>query len=779
MSLRFLPCLALILLLMLPVQAGQPLSAPRTSQPAAPAIHSAEPPEATSDPTSYDEQLGVTFTQNFSAIAYNVTAVEQTDPTSQTGPAYLLNGLSSAGYWYQVGLAWNWNPGSTPGTGFDMVYEVFDSAGESVLPLFGGAGLASVSVNPGDTVLLNLYFSSAHEVVMLVRDYNTGSSESVTYSAEGATTFVGQSASTSNSNGFFTGLMTEWWHPNAYYQNEATVTYSDPHFALKSGWMWMEEFSCDEPGCTNAALLFIAGTHSPTQYTDPAQLLEFSSHNATEFSDAYDFITGPAYTELMVSYSVSGGGAGYSPPTFSYVNGGVGQSLVLSRTPQTVEADAGSVWNVSLSLPGSSGDERWGLANESQTGLAGSTQTLDFAYEHQFLLVVTGGSPVQNQSGWYGVGASVEAQFYYEWGEANGSRLSAIGYSLGGSTVSLDRRGNGTFEVQLTMGAPQSLKILSTTQFQLTISGYPQAAPTPQSPTGDWWYDVGTDVQVSVPRYVSIATGQSRDHLSSYTLDGATAVIVGSERGTFTTPAIVMSAPRSIDFNYQTEYMITFTFTNIAGNAIVVPGAFVITPAGSYLANGTSAYWVDAGTTIHVKDIVWQGVDVTPSEPLNYTVTSPANENIRLDIYYLTFHVSDVFGLPVSGAAVQATLSNGSTVAVESETNGTAPVGLVPSGQFIATVSYLGLPTVVTGDPSQGQNYAVTVLLSAPLLVLVVLAVFLILVLSVFRRRRSPPSSQESPQSEPGGGAGIAALGRTGALAHGPSSTGQNSMALL
>lgn len=82
----------------------------------------------------YDEQLGLTFTQSFTSLEYNVTAVEQTDPTLADGPAYLLNGLSDVGYWYQVGVSWNWNPGTNPGTGFDMNFEVFDSAGIRYFP---------------------------------------------------------------------------------------------------------------------------------------------------------------------------------------------------------------------------------------------------------------------------------------------------------------------------------------------------------------------------------------------------------------------------------------------------------------------------------------------------------------------------------------------------------------------------------------------------------------------------------------------------------------------
>src|SRR5439155_7193736 len=118
-----------------------------------------------------------------------LTAVTQSD-TNVCDPAYLLNGLGSTGYWYQVGMSYDWpftagdyNPG------FGMNYEVFDSQGASVFPSSGG-GLSSIQVNPGDIVLLSLYFSGRN-VVMLARDWNTGSSASQTFSAARATSFLG------------------------------------------------------------------------------------------------------------------------------------------------------------------------------------------------------------------------------------------------------------------------------------------------------------------------------------------------------------------------------------------------------------------------------------------------------------------------------------------------------------------------------------------------------------------------------------------------------------
>ena len=80
--------------------AGSPLGFAKSSYetlPLAP-IGSASP---------YDEQVGVTFTQDFSVLAFNVTAVQFTD-SSGVGPGYLVNGLTNLGYWYQVGLSYNW-----------------------------------------------------------------------------------------------------------------------------------------------------------------------------------------------------------------------------------------------------------------------------------------------------------------------------------------------------------------------------------------------------------------------------------------------------------------------------------------------------------------------------------------------------------------------------------------------------------------------------------------------------------------------------------------------
>ena len=118
--------------------------------------------------------------------------------------------------------------------------------GNSIFPTSGGGGLAPFSgtVNAGDLVTLNLYFNGAGQVVLLAMDTATGAYAQLEYSAVGSTYFVGQPTSDANSNGFFTGLMTEWYHGAPYYSNAGQVVYTS-NFSLSSAWLWMDEFNAN------------------------------------------------------------------------------------------------------------------------------------------------------------------------------------------------------------------------------------------------------------------------------------------------------------------------------------------------------------------------------------------------------------------------------------------------------------------------------------------------------------------------------------------------------
>jgi hypothetical protein len=246
---------------------------------------------------NWDEQIANTFTQSFTSMAYNITAVAQVD-SDGCGPAYLLNGLSDQGYWYQVGVSYDWDCGAS---GFMMAYEVFDSNGVSIFPSNGGGGSISFTgtVNAGNILLLNLFFgtgSYSGQVVMYSYDWNTGAYASETYDNEGASYFTGLSNGAANTNGFFTGLMTEQYHSTPYYGTEQFVGYSNQQFALTSAWQWIDEWNV----VTNQSL-FYSASNSPVSFDNFHQLHEFSSNGATEYADAYVLDTGADPVSISVS----------------------------------------------------------------------------------------------------------------------------------------------------------------------------------------------------------------------------------------------------------------------------------------------------------------------------------------------------------------------------------------------------------------------------------------------------------------------------------------------
>jgi hypothetical protein len=546
----------------------------------------------------------MTFTQNFVSLAYNVTAVEQSDPSSGFGPSYLLNGLSDSGYWYQVGLSWNWDGTGTYSNyspGFNLNYEVFDPRGNSISPANGYGGIQGFSgpVYAGDTVLLNLYFSSTYGVVMLAKDYNTGSTAYQTYSAEGGSQFIGLSGATANSNGFFTGLMTEWYHSSAFYSNISPVVYSNPHYALGSAWMWIDEFGCPNTLCSNRTAIFDDATPGPVSYSIPNQLQEFSSHGATEFSNAYGLITGPAYLSLTVDYSVNGGGSGYGQPSFTYSYNGESQSVALSQSPITYAVDVGSAWGVTGMLPGSTQTERWALNGQQSTGVATSSQMISFVYQHQYRLFVTGGSGGADGDGWYasGSGATASSSGVYDRSAGSGERV--VSYSVDGTSTQVTPS-TGTISVALTMGASHQVVFTSTKQYEVSLDEGATTALnsiTPPTVSGDqYWYDAGSQFSLALNGAWGRASGMGT-RLVSYAVNGGNPIQTSTKGMVTIIPTELVSSPESV------------TTTTIAQYQLVTPTGILASMTSPSIHGDTG--WYDSNTSISVVyDNAWNVVSL-------------------------------------------------------------------------------------------------------------------------------------------------------------------------
>lgn len=560
-----------------------------TSRPATP-----PPMRAQADPPSYDEQIGMTFTQSFTSLAYNVTAIEQSELASGYGPGYLLNGLSNRGYWYQAGLSYNWDGTGTYSNyspGFNFNYEVFDTTGNSIYPTNGEGGIERFTgpVRAGDTVLLNLYFSGTYGVVMLAKDYDTGATASRTFSAEGASEFVGSPNSASNSNGFFTGLMTEWYHSSAFYGNISPVIYSNPYFPLTSAWMWIDEFKCPDTSCNSPTVIFTDSTSGPVQYSGSDSLHEFSSNGATEYSSAYRLITGPAYWEMTVSYSVTGGGTGYGQPIFHYSYKGAAQTATLSQLPATYTVDAGSAWSVSSDLPGSTSSERWGIVGSPTSGTPTSSQTIIFEYTHQYLLTVTGGSGGSDGSGWYASSTTAVASSSGVFARSSGVGKRITSYSLDGQTHSISPT-EGTVSVTTRMDSPQQIAFGSVSQFQVALDTTAVAAVnsiTPPTINGDrYWYDEGTSVTVVLNGVWGRQSGTG-SRLASYTVTGGSTLETTGLGSNTVLSLSSISSPQTIDATAVKQY------------ALSTPNGVVVSMTPPSIQGDAS--WYDSGSNVTVE----------------------------------------------------------------------------------------------------------------------------------------------------------------------------------
>ena len=236
----------------------------------------------TSGKATYDQQVSLVFRQNFYSLNFNVTAVPQTD-SSGFGPAYLLNGLSDSGYWYQVGLAYNWPlaSGTSYDAGFHFIWEVFYPNGSTNNPVLSRV---PDTVNGGDTVRLSLSFSSG-SVIMSTLDYNTGASSSHAYTAGGGTIFIGSSSSRATRTP--TSLMTEWYHASPNEPSMKQITYSEQNLPISSGWICIGEYLPSNP---NSAVF----GQCSSELSLGIQTQQFSYHGLNAYASQYLFQTGPS-----------------------------------------------------------------------------------------------------------------------------------------------------------------------------------------------------------------------------------------------------------------------------------------------------------------------------------------------------------------------------------------------------------------------------------------------------------------------------------------------------
>jgi hypothetical protein len=292
---------------------------------------------------------------------------------------------------------------------------------------------------------------------------------------------------------------------------------------------------------------------------------------------------------VSTSYSVSGGGSGYSAPTLTFQSYGSQSSGQLSQGPYWV--DAGGSWSVSNPLVGSSSLERW-ETNATTSGMISSALTLTLTYFHQYdvtfgFVVLDGGSgysapavttsqfgaPVTEVSGWADAGSrytftnplngSSSTQRWYT-GSGQGSVTSA-------SSVSATYYHQYDFVLSYSVigSTPQGPPSINSTALGLPFSTPLQTAPV------DHWIDSGSTWTVST----SLPGSGTRERWMT----------AQSTTGKF-------AASSTAVVSYYDQYPGGFTYS-VQGGGSPAPPSLNYTTFGSSVASALNStrvvYWLD------------------------------------------------------------------------------------------------------------------------------------------------------------------------------------------
>jgi uncharacterized repeat protein (TIGR02543 family) len=344
----------------------------------------------------------------------------------------------------------------------------------------------------------------------------------------------------------------------------------------------------------------VSGTVSSSSPTTAGGSLTFTYYN--QYSDT-------------LSYSISGGGTGYSAPTLTGTEFGSAYTPSLTGTATAYWLDSGSSWSVTNLLSGSSSSERWDTS-QTTSGTVSATQTIAYTYYNQYSIIF------QYSVSGSGSGYSAPTVTYTQFG-TGGQTVTAV--TSGGTAVWDDAgttysytnplSGSSSSEQWATSSATGTASASTTVsktyynQYSFTLSysvsggGSGYSAPTltgtqfgsayTPSLTGTataYWLDSGSAWSVTNPLSGS-STSERWD--SSQTASGT----VSSSSPT--------TAGGTLTFTYYNQYSFQLDYAVSGGGSPTAPTLTATQFGSSYVPTlGTSltTYWLDSGKSWSVTN---------------------------------------------------------------------------------------------------------------------------------------------------------------------------------
>ena len=262
-------------------------------------------------------------------------------------------------------------------------------------------------------------------------------------------------------------------------------------------------------------------------------------------------------TWQILSYSVKGGGSGYSPSVFQANQFGSPTPFALTTKPTGYWFDYGSSWRLTPNpLPGSSASERW-FTTQTTSGTIGGTSSRAFTYQHQFYLTMqinpSGPGSASPSNNWYNAAQKVTISATAKTGHKFLSWAGSGAGNYSGPSVS----------ATITMNAP----ITETANFGVIIT-------ITSNPTGTGYVTVDGHSPVKTPLTFVWLTG------SAHTIAAVSPVSCGigcqynftnwSDGGSQSHPITVPSSPTTYKAIFHKQYLLTTTVTP-SGTGVILP----------------------------------------------------------------------------------------------------------------------------------------------------------------------------------------------------------------
>ena len=189
---------------------------------------------------------------------------------------------------------------------------------------------------------------------------------------------------------------------------------------------------------------------------------------------------------------------------------------------------------------------------------------------------------------------------------------------------------------------------------------------------------------------------------------------------------------------YQKLYLVTLHFVDTAGAPVVPQSVSLMGPSGREPVGDNMSAWVLPNVSYSLSSAMWMGWNVAMSNDSTFTAAQPSSIEFTLGVYPQEIRVTDAYGLPLQGAAVNVTTLNGRTLALVTDAQGQAAFR-VPVGLFSAAVSYFGVDDHLASASEGSHAFTVSFLLSYPL-VATVAAMFSGAITFIYLMRRRRPT---------------------------------------